>query len=82
VCPVIIATVTIARPDLPLAEFLETIVEGYIFGDLESMAAEEFNVKEVGALGYPMVMAVLAGSELLGNLDSDAKAQGGYIERY
>jgi hypothetical protein len=50
---------------------LEVLIEGYLLGDLESMATE-ITPKEVGAVGYPMAMAGLAGSELLGALTSDA----------
>ena len=47
-----------------VASVLENLVEGYLFGDLESMATE-IEPKEIGACGYPIVMAVLSGSELL-----------------
>lgn len=53
-------------------DVLGYVVEGYLLGDLESMKTE-IRVKEVGAVGYPMVMSVLSGSELLAALATDAK---------
>ena len=65
---------------IPLDNVLEVLVEGYLLGDLESMATE-INSKEIGAVGYPMAMTVLAGSELLGALTSDV-ADTNRIEEY
>jgi hypothetical protein len=65
---------------IPLQQMLSVGVEGYLLGDLESMATE-IAPKEIGACGYPMVMAVLAGSELLGALTSLA-AQTNRIAAY
>jgi hypothetical protein len=59
---------------------MEILIEGYLFGDLESMATE-IKPKPIGAVGYPIVMAVLAGSELLGALTSDGSA-GNQIQHY
>jgi hypothetical protein len=67
-------------PTIPVASVLTNLVEGYLFGDLESMATE-VPLKEVGACGYPMVMAVLTGCELLAAITSDA-AQDDRIETY
>lgn len=56
---------------MKLKEFLEQHVEGYLFGDMESM--KSFSLppgKEHGALGYPLVMSALSGIELLGALTS------------
>jgi hypothetical protein len=69
---------------IALADVLETLVEGWLLGDLESMATE-IKPKDIGAVGYPMAMAVLAGSELLGALVSDitkSKRIGNYWTRY
>jgi len=50
-----------------LAPFLEKFVEGYLLSDLKTMA--EIPAKDgPGNLGYPMVLAVFAGCELLGAL--------------
>jgi hypothetical protein len=56
------------NPTYPLADFLDDVVGGYILGDLQSMDRYVPDDKDSGACGYPMVMAVLAGSELLGLL--------------
>jgi hypothetical protein len=66
-------TGTMSVPDL-----LVHVVEGYLLGDLQSMRTE-IKPKEMGAVGYPMLMAVLAGSELLGKLTADT---GNPIEHY
>lgn len=55
---------------IPVGDLLKYVIEGYLLKDLESMAGE-ISPKEIGACGYPMVMAVLSGSELLGKLVSD-----------
>ena len=65
---------------IALTNALEVVIEGYLLGDLESMATE-IKPKEIGAVGYPMAMAVLAGSELLGALTSDV-AKTNRIEHY
>jgi len=57
-------------PTIPVANVLESVIEGWLLGDLESMATE-ITPKKMGAVGYPMVMSVLSGSELLGALTSD-----------
>jgi hypothetical protein len=68
------------RPTIPVSNVLTNLIEGYLFGDLESMATE-VQSKDMGACGYPMVMAVLSGSELLGAMTSDA-ARDDRIETY
>ncbi len=78
--PSIGMTTAEGRPTIPVARVLTNLVEGYLFGDLESMATE-VQLKEMGACGYPMVMAVLSGSELLGAMTSDV-AQDDRIETY
>ena len=55
-----------------VSNVLDRVVEGYLLGDLESMATE-IRDKEVGAVGYPIVMAVLAGCELLGAMTNEKK---------
>jgi len=67
-------------PTLPVASMLKYVIEGYLLGDLESMATE-IRLKEFGAVGYPMVMAVLSGSELLGALTTDV-SEDNRIETY
>lgn len=65
---------------IPVGSMLALGIEGYLLGDLESMGTE-IQPKEIGACGYPMMMAVLAGSELLAALTSDA-AETNRIETY
>ncbi len=65
---------------IPVASVLGNLVEGYLFGDLDSIA-DEVQTKEVGACCYPMVMAVLSGSELLGAMTSYASPDN-RIEQY
>ena len=67
-------------PTIEVASVLSELVEGYLLGDLESMATE-IQPKVTGAVGYPMVMAVLSGSELLATLSSDV-SQTSRIEAY
>ena len=53
--------------------YLEQFIEGYLLEDLNSMAPISLaEVKRYGAVGYPMVMTVLSGVELLGVLTSRA----------
>jgi hypothetical protein len=59
------------RITIPLRQMVEYAIDGYLLCDLESMVTE-ITLKEVGACGYPIVMAVLSGSELLGALTSRA----------
>jgi len=63
---------------ISLANVLKVVVEGYLFGDLESMATE-ITPKEIGAVGYPMVMTVFSGSDFLGALTGD---NGNRIQEY
>ncbi|MBI2908644.1 MAG: hypothetical protein HYX92_13460 [Chloroflexi bacterium] len=53
------------KPELTVDKFLADAVEAYLFNDLESMAALD---RHPGACGYPMLLATLAGMELLGGL--------------
>jgi hypothetical protein len=73
-----LATKPDGSPTIPITNVLDVIIEGYLLGDLESMATE-IEPKEIGAVGYPMFMAVLSGSELLGAL---AGGSGDRIENY
>lgn len=59
-------------PGIGLADCLHLVVEGYLLGDLDSMR-NEIEMKEMGAVCYPMMMAVLAGTELLGGLTGGPK---------
>lgn len=65
---------------IPVSSVLANLIEGYLFGDLKSMATE-IQPKKMGACSYPMVMAVLSGSELLGAMTGDV-AQNDRIETY
>jgi hypothetical protein len=56
-----------------LADYLKTYVDGYLFEDLESMRGHRLAPgRQAGALGYPMVMTVAAGIELLGTISFDS----------
>lgn len=68
------------RLTIPVERMLQHGIEGYLLEDLQSMATE-IQAKEMGAVGYPMVMAVLSGSELLGAMTSTAK-EDNRIEAY
>ena len=63
---------------MSVAALLEHVVDGYLLGDLKSMRTA-IRPAATGAVCYPMLMAVLAGSELLGSLTGDT---GDPIERY
>jgi hypothetical protein len=79
-CPDDFATAVAGPYTISLTDVLGTLVEGYLLGDLKSMATE-IKPKEIGAVGYPMTMAVLTGSELLATLASDV-AKANRIEHY
>lgn len=64
---------------LSLDDCLNTVVEGYLLPDLASMT-DDIEWKEQGAVCYPMLMAVLAGSELLGRLSGSTA--NGEVEHY
>lgn len=50
-------------------KFLEQNIEGYLFHDVEKMLKIELGEKEkCGACGYPIMITILAGMELLGFL--------------
>jgi hypothetical protein len=53
---------------LQIEDFLAIHVEGYLFGDLESMSRVVAPGQRFGAVVYPMLAASLAGIELLGSL--------------
>ncbi|HUD44300.1 MAG TPA: hypothetical protein VMR41_02025 [Patescibacteria group bacterium] len=54
---------------MSIDDFLKQFVEGYLFGDLESMSKVSVPAgQSFGGVGYPMVATVLAGIELLGQL--------------
>jgi hypothetical protein len=61
-----------AAEKLTVENVLDNVIECYLFGDLDSMKAE-ITLKQCGSIAYPMMMAVLSGSEMLGALTSDAK---------
>ena len=62
-----------AATKLTVERVLENVVECYLFGDLDDSMKTEITLKQCGSVAYPMVMAVLSGSEMLGALSSDAK---------
>lgn len=51
-----------------VAELFARVIDGYVIHDLETLLATPADVS-VGAVGYPIVMAVLAACDLLGQLD-------------
>lgn len=57
---------------MEINNFLEKFVEGYLFCDIENML-KNCNVNEsgYGSCGYPVVMSILSGMELLGDLLSN-----------
>ena len=58
---------------MTLDQYLEQFIEGYLLEDLRSMAPiRAAKGKRYGAVGYPMVMTVLSGIEILGVLTSRA----------
>ncbi|MGE5836006.1 MAG: hypothetical protein ACM4AI_16110 [Acidobacteriota bacterium] len=57
---------------MEIEAFLERFVEGYLFGDLESMAQVRLEGRKYGNCGYSMVLVELAGAELLGARRSPA----------
>src|SRR5689334_14597119 len=60
-----------APTPMPIEEFLERFVEGYLFSDLRSLADIKLpGSASFGAAGYPMVASTMAGIELLGALTS------------
>ena len=54
-------------PGLSLDTALQTVVEHYLLADLQTMQ-DEIPWRESGAVCYPMLISVIAGSELLGAL--------------
>lgn len=57
-----------------LDQYLAQFIEGYLLEDLRAMAPIRLAPgKEYGAVGYPMVMTVLSGIEVLGALTSPTK---------
>lgn len=55
------------KATLSLDTCLSVVIEGYLLNDLKSMK-DDIEWKDLGAVCYPMLMAILAGSELLGRL--------------
>ena len=59
---------------MTLDQYLEQFIEGYLLADLRSMAPIRLAPDKLyGAVGYPMVMSVLSGIEVLGVLTSRAR---------
>lgn len=52
------------------SDFTKQFIEGYIFGDLETMSQckDVPNGKNYGMVGYPMLGTIMAGMELMGGL--------------
>ncbi len=63
------------KPQLTVDKFLADALEAYLFNDLESKAALD---RHPGACGSPILLATLAGMELLGgplgSMNSAARA--------
>lgn len=56
---------------MTLDDYLTQFIEGYLFNDLDSMAAIGVpDGKQFGGVAYPMVMTALSGIEILGTLTS------------
>lgn len=54
--------------------FMEQFIEGYLLCDLKKMQEVELKDDEtMGACGYPMLMSIMAGIELLGALTKNEK---------
>lgn len=68
-----------APTGLSLDVVLHSVVEEYILADLKSMT-DEITWKWSGAVCYPMLMAVLAGTELLGTLTGGTATEA--VDRY
>jgi len=59
-----------------LEEFLDQYVDGYLLEDLKSMAS--INTGGVGSVGYPMLMTIVSGCELLGGLLTGKKKEAAF----
>jgi hypothetical protein len=58
---------------MTLTDFLEKFLDGYLLEDLCSMEGYQLAAdRKAGALGYPIVMTVCSGIEMLGTLSFDA----------
>jgi hypothetical protein len=62
------------KATLSLDTCLLVVIEGYLLNDLKSME-DDIEWKDLGAVCYPMLMAILAGSELLGRLTGGNASQ-------
>jgi hypothetical protein len=61
---------------MTIDQYLEQFIEGYLLEDLHSMAPIRLTPgKRYGAVGYPMLMTVLSGIDVLGALTSRATFQ-------
>jgi hypothetical protein len=58
---------------MDLNAFLDKFVEGYLFGDLETMKNATPLGNGTGAVGYPLLVSTFSGIELLGALVSTTK---------
>ena len=65
-------------PIVSLDEILTVVIEGYLFGDLASIRSKT-TLERLGSCGYPIVMSILTGCELLGALTTDDNSR---IEHY
>jgi hypothetical protein len=68
-----------AAKTISLDDYLGKIIEGFLFGDLDAMGA--VGSKPNGSLNYPIMMAVLAGTEVLGTIIGTSK-EGAAVEYY
>ncbi|MFZ2975056.1 MAG: hypothetical protein WA055_00305 [Candidatus Moraniibacteriota bacterium] len=72
---------------MKIEEFLKQNIEGYLFCDVEKMLEIKLNKSEnCGACGYPIMMTILSGMELLGfllgNSSFEAKDGSEYFKNY
>src|SRR5713101_2638674 len=75
---------------MEIHEFLKKVIDGYLLHDLENMVT--FTPKEGtdGSLGYPIMVSIIAGMELLGALlmtdtvdfSTEGKAGNDYFNNY
>lgn len=75
--------------NITITEYINNVVLGYLLDDLESMSKiMPLSGKSTGAVGFPMIMTICSGIELLGGLlspvafSTSAKAGRVYFDHY
>jgi hypothetical protein len=67
---------------MTLSDFLRDHIEGYLLGDIDGlMGVPVPNGRDAGGLGYPLVMTVLSGVELLGALTEAGQNPGAAFDK-